>query len=156
MSKPMPIFRAVLVRPMSFEDTNSTKVIARITHAGLNGEDPTELSHRHELQAQPLVTFRLTGANALADLADSYARRLADHEQVTVEPGTVLYLNAQGIAVWNGTATYQEQPVHRLIGFQPASLSIQPRVKMLPLTFAVGRVEAAVVAGATDPVPVAV
>lgn len=136
MPKPTPLFRAVLVRVTRYDDTNSVKLNCRVTHAALAGEDVHELTEDHALLTQPLVTIRLAGADALDALVDSYADRLGVHEEATVGPGTVILFTARGVAAWNGSSTFQNEALHRLIGFEPASLSILPRLKRLALVFA--------------------
>ena len=147
MSKPKPIFRAVLVKAIPFTDTDTVKVICRITHAGLNGEDIPELGDQCALAESHLVTFRLTGADAMDRLAAAYQDRLQGHEEASCSPGTVLFLTARGIADWNGLSTFGGERLHRLVSVEQESLSLLPRTRLLSLAFAhTGRVEQAAAA----------
>lgn len=152
MTTPIPLFRAVIVRINRFKDTNSTRIICRVTHAGLSGEDVHQLGISHKLANPPLVALRLHGADVLDQLADSYRTRLRSNEEMVINTGTTILFTAQGIQQWDGRAIFRGESMHRPDGWSLDSLSVIPRTKRLQLVFASprSRVEAA---AAVDRVP---
>lgn len=134
MANPI-FFKAIIHRVDYFEDTNQTRVIAKLTHATETpGADPTWDLSACRLAEPILASFRLQGPDALKQYAEYYYNGLPKHREVCPYEGGVIFFTAR--AVGEGKADRNGVPLRVLIGFDPETLSFQERRKRVELVFA--------------------
>ena len=125
------LFQGFLVSVSSYRDTKQTKVVVRITHAAPDG-DIADLK-QYRLVKPVLTSFRLKGENALDRIADGYRQWLEPWQEIRTRRGGIVYFTGQMLT--ESRDTYKGEPLVRLVGFSPDSLSFHPRAKQVVLEY---------------------
>ncbi len=147
MRQPKPLFAATILDVRKFEDTNTVKVIAKITGMSKAGGGPEDIK---QIEGEPVqVCFRLRGHNFLDEKAAELTRNWTEiglvktNQEVAFRPGSTVYFEGVGPGEWDGKTTFRGNALHPMIKVYQNTISGRITTKLRRLTTVAAGVEVA-------------